>query len=372
MEKRITRKELLEHIRQNMPTDYNEYEKLAYIEKEIAEQIAFDEKYLWGDIGTKEKIYKLAKQEAQISHSKINKKLICVTMAELFGYIAKKFGYNVKYQKRALAYKIKTGEKEIFKTISAQNLEHVCPLVQLSNGKYIEVDIQADLMRLQTRSKPKNFGGDKHGNKETNGVLIQLLDKEQIDKTFRKVYHLEENERFTDEYIMVLVVKLICERKTPIEMIETCFNDNRIQKELKNTKCIEAHKLCSAILRACYDLSVDNQFSKEEHQAIIEECILSDKEGRKRYSFCIYAKDDKNQVFYIYSKKSRRMIELTKEEIQQMTKQVMSVETKGNPTELEEEMMSFVNDKQNNLNCVKSNKSITLEDIFFEEDEKEL
>ena len=49
--------ELVEYIRQNMPSNYNEYERLAFIEKEVAKQISFDEKYLWGDIGTKQKIY---------------------------------------------------------------------------------------------------------------------------------------------------------------------------------------------------------------------------------------------------------------------------------------------------------------------------
>lgn len=60
MEKRLTRKELVEHIKQIMPNDLNEIEKIAFIEKEVAKQISFDEKYLWGDNETKQKIYKLS------------------------------------------------------------------------------------------------------------------------------------------------------------------------------------------------------------------------------------------------------------------------------------------------------------------------
>ena len=373
MEKRLTRKELVEHIRKVMPSDYDEYERLAFIEREVAKQIAFDEKYLWGDIGTKEKIYKLAKKEAQKPRTEVNKKLICVTMAELFGYVAKQFGYDVKYQKRAPGYEIKAGDNEIFKTISTQNLEHVCPLVGLSNGKYIEVDIQEDLMRLQTGSKPKAFGGDRHGNKTSNGVSIQILDKETIERVFGKVYHLKPDERFTDEYIMVLAAKLRCEGKSPIEMLEAFMNDHKIQKELQNTRCIEANKLYKAILKVCYDVTIEKQFFKEENQAIIEECILSDNEGRKRYSFCIYAEDDEQKVFYIYSKKSRRMVKLTQEEIQQMTQQVMKVELRGRPTDLKKKMISFVNsEEENSINSINGNSTVSLEDIFFDEDEEEL
>lgn len=372
MEKRLTRKALVEHIRQNMPSDYDEYEKLAFIEREVAKQIAFDEKYLWGDIGTKEKIYKLAKKEAQKPRAVVNKKLICVTMAELFGYVAKQFGYDVRYQKRAPGYEIKAGDNEIFKTISTQNLEHVCLLVGLSNGKYIEVDIQDDLMRLQTGSKPKAFGGDRHGNKTSNGVSIQILDKETIERVFGKVYNLKSNERFTDEYIMVLAAKLRCQGKSPIEMLEFFMNDSKIQKELQNTRCIEANKLYKAILSVCYDVTIEKQFFKEENQAIIEECILSDNEGRKRYSFCIYAEDDEQEVFYIYSKKSRRMVNLNQEEMQQITQQVMNIQLRGRPSELKDKMISFVKGENTNIiNPREENDKVSLEDIFLDEEELE-
>ena len=373
MEKRLTRKELVEHIKQTMPSDYDEYERLAFIEREVAKQIAFDEKYLWGDIGTKEKIYKLAKQEAQKPRAVVNKKLICVTMAELFGYVAEQFGYDVKYQKRAPGYDIKSGSKEIFQKVSAKKLEHVCPLVGLSNGKYIEVDIQEDLMRLQTGSKPKAFGGDRHGDKMANGVPGQVLDKETIEKVFRKVYGLEEAEKFTDEYIRFLATKLRDEGKSPIEMLEFFMNDTKIQKELRNTKCIEANKLFKSILIACYGMPFDKQFFRDENQAIIEECILSDNEGRKRYSFCIYAEDDKQKVLYIYSKKAKKMVNLSQEEMHQMTQQVMNVQLRGRPSELKNQMMSFVKGEGTNIeNANVENDKVSLEDIFLDEDEEEL
>ena len=363
----LTRKELVERIRQTMPSDFNEIEKLAFIEYEVAKNISFDEKYLWGDRETKEKIYKLAKKEAQRPHKEIKRKLICVTMAELFGYVAKEFGYNVYYQKRAPGLDDKTGANEIFATVSPKKQEHVCPIVQLSNGENVEIDIQSDLYRLQTRSKPKAFGA----NVINVGERAKTIEYAVIDNTFRKIYQLEENERFTDEYIMVFSAMLSCQRKSPIEMLEFFMNDPKIQKELQNTKCIEANKLYKKILGVCYDFSVGNQFFKEQDKAIIEECILSNDKGQKRYSFCVYAQNEEQKKFYIYSKKSRRMVNLSQEEIQQMTGQVMNVQLRGRPSELKNEMIEFVTGNKE-VEGKTERVTTTLDDIFIDENEEEL
>ena len=192
-----TRTDLVKHIQQIMPDSLNEYEKLAFIELQVAKQMAFDEKYLWGDKGTQEKIYQKAREKAQhqTSSNPIKRKLICVTMAELFGYVAKQFGFNIKYQKRYTDNEIASGENEIFNMISDTKKEHVCPIIELSNGMFIEVDIQGDLARLQTRSKPKFFGARRHGTKIENGVAIDIIDNSTCNQTFRKLYALQEKVR---------------------------------------------------------------------------------------------------------------------------------------------------------------------------------
>lgn len=371
--KRLTRKELVEHIRQTMPSDYNEYEKLAFIEFEVAKNVSFDEKYLWGDIETSQKIYKLAKREARIPHSEIKRKLICVTMAELFGYVAKEFGFEIRYQKRMHGYETKTGGDDIFATISDRVQEHVCPVVGLPNGCFIEVDIQADLERLQTYSKPNSFGQARHAGQVKKGRKIEILPQKIVDDTFRKIYGLKENEYFTDEYMMVLAAKLSYRCKTSIEMLDNFLDDPRIKKAVQNTRCIEANKILKFILRFCYEINIENQFFKDKNNAIIDECILSNHNGQKRYSFCIYAEDEEQEVLYIYSKKSRRMVKLNKEEIQELTGQVMNVELKGKSTELKKHMRAFVSghvekSDEHREEC----EVISLEDIFLDEDEEEL
>lgn len=374
MEKRLTRKELVEYIKQIMPEDLSEIEKIAFIENEVAKQVSFDEKYLWGDTQTREKIYKLAKKEAQNPPEKVKRKLICVTMAELFGYVIKQFGFDVLYQKRSQQCYIKAGDNDIFNIISPQKLEHVCLLVGLSDEKYIEVDIQDDMARLQTNSRPKDFGSERHGTKISNGVVIGILDRHIVENVFRKIYGLKQDEAFTDEYIMALARRYKALNKTPIEMFESYMEDPIIKKQIQNIKCIEANKFYKAILIACYGFSINGkQFERNENRAIIEECILSDNEERKRYSFCIYAEDNTQKVFYVYSKKSKRMIKLTQEEIKQMMEQAINIETRGIKSDIKDNMISFINgDIMENINLDNKNSGVSLEDIFVEDEENEI
>ena len=355
-----TRKELVEYIKQIMPDGLNEYEQIAFIEMQIAKQIAFDEKYLWGDKGTQEKIYQKARERAQQTKSTnpIKRKLICVTMAELFGYVVKQFGFDVKYQKRNNS-EIKSGEDEIFNTLSETKKDHVCTVIGLPNGKFIEADIQGDLARLQTRSKPKFFGARRHGTKIENGVVIDIIDDSICDQTFRKIYGLQENERFTDEYIMVRAAELRVQKKSPIEMFEIFLEDEKIRKELKNTRCVEANKLYKAILAVSYDSSVGEKcFFKGENKAIIDECILTDNNNNRRYSFCVYAEENEKKILYVYSKKTKRMVTLGPDEIQKMSQGTINVELGVCNTELKNKMITFV---KNNMHLI--------DDIFIDEEE---
>jgi len=364
--RKLTRKELVEHIRQTMPSDFNEIEKLAFIEKAVADQISFDEKYLWGDIGTKEKIYKLAKNEAKKPQDRIKRKLICVTMAELFGYTLEQFGFDVRYQKRIPGTEIKAGKNEIFKEISDKKKEHVCPIVSLSNGQYVEIDIQSDLARLQTRSKPQAFGQKMYGTKISNGVPTTIISHTLSDETFRKIYQMKPNESFTDEYVMDLAATLRRQRKSPTEMIEFFMGEPKIMKELQKTRCVEANKLYKLILKVCYDDMSDKQFFTDTDCAIIEECILVDKEGRKRYSFCIYAEDEENKVFYAYSKTSKRMVKLTAGEIEQMRQKRMDIKLRGRVSTTKNKMIEFLNTAKG----IHHECGTSIEDIFFDDEEE--
>ena len=367
IKRKLTRKELVEQIRQKMPSNYNEMEKLAFIEAEVAKHVSFDEKYLWGDKETKQKIYELAKKEARKPTKEVKRKLICVTIAELFGYVAENFGFEVFYQKRIPGTSTKTGDNKIFGNISKERQEHVCPVIGLSNGQFIELDIQHDLAMIQTRSMVKRFGLDIHMEKLNDGRTICTLDEETVSKIFRKIYGLSENELFTDDYIKDLANSLRRQGKTPIEMIEEFMNDPRIIEELKNTRCIEANKIYKLILNACY-VKKEN-----EDRAWIDECILLDNKGQKRYSFCISAERDGQKIFYVYSKSSRKMVKLTQMELQQMIEKGMHIGLKSKCLQNGNEKMLSVNEQQSSVISSKEGCLASLiKDIFWDESDMEL
>ena len=180
---------------------------------------------------------------------------------------------------------------------------------------------------------------------------------------------MDKNERFTDEYIMVFAAMLRCQHKTPIEMLEFFMNDPKIQEALQNARCIEANKLYKKILGVCYDESRENQFFKEKDKAIIEECVLSDDKGQKRYSFCIYAENEEQRQFYVYSKRSRRMVNLTQEQVQKITQQANDIKLRGRSSELKNKMIEFINGDGENIQSLgQEETTVSIDDILLDED----
>ena len=356
--KRLTRNQLIEHIRNTMPEGLTELEKAAFIEVEVAKRIWFNEQYLWG--GCSERLYKLAKSEAQKPKQEIKKKLICVTMAELYVHVAKQFGLDVKYQ-RYCSDKNEIGEEEILKRLEPKTQQHVCPVLQLSDGRTIRVDIQGDLHNLQTRSRPDGFGTSE------NDPSLEVLPQKQIDGIFRKAYRLEQGEYFTDEYITRLNSKL--HQYEPIDKIRILMEDSRIQEEMKKLGCVEARKFCKQILQQVLGISVFGTYFHNGTYAHTSKCFLSNSDGEKKYSIYLYAQDHDQKLFYVLSKKNRQMVEILPEELSQMLENSMiipQIRSKSN----ERVMLNIANGMSSYPKPPVEPKSIDME-YFFGEDEEE-
>lgn len=312
--KRLTRNQLIEHIQSIMPEGLTELEKAALIEVEVAKRIWFDEQYMWG--GCSEKIYKLAKSEVQKPKQEVKKKLICVTMAELYTYVAKQFGLDVKYQ-RYCSDKNEIGEEEILKKLDTKAQQHVCPVLQLSDGRTIRMDIQGDLHNLQTRSRPDGFGTSE------NDPVLAVLPQKQIDDIFKKAYGLSQDEYFTDEYITRLNSKL--NGREPIDKIRILIEDSRIQEEMQNLGCVEARRFCKQILQQILGTSVFGTYFHNGTYAYTSKCFLANPDGEKRYSIYLYAQDYDQKLFYVLSKKNRQMVEVSPEDLSQMLENSMII-----------------------------------------------
>ncbi len=388
MEKRLTRKQLIEHIRNTMPDNWSETEKSAFIECEVAKKIVFDEEYLWGqNVREKIEMYIEARKQAQAStqyYSELQqneqlqttsqepptkRRLICITMSELCVYVAKQFGLNMKYQKSNNKEEA-IGDAAIFDLLDEYKADHLCPILDLQDGRTITVDIQQDLYKLQTRSRPLGFG-------TKDNLYVDGLDEEEIDAVFRKVYGLKEDEDFTDEYITNLNNQLSKEQLEPLQKIKKIIEDPRIQQEAQNLGAWGAKHFYKEIIQEVLGVPTFGTFFHNGTYAYITTCSMTNKQGAKKHSVFLYAQDYDEKICYIFSKKTRKMVPMTSQELQQMQAKSMTIRpATDSPTRvgtvIDKEIKSFIERGSNNDN---SDRDITqnMEDIFtyeFEEDEK--
>lgn len=349
--RRLTRKQLVEQIRSTMPDNLSELEIAAFIEKSIADNVVFDEGYLWGNKETRKKIYTLAKEEARRPNQKFKRKLICITMAELYVYIAREFGLDVGYQMKSEEDYYKIGHDNILQEIDRQKRVHLCPVLKLKDGRIIKIDIERDLKNLQTRSKTKFFG-KRHGNPE-----LDELSSEEVNSIFRKIYGLKEQEEFTDDYIKSLNIDM--SRKRPIDRIKTIIEDNRIQKELQFSGCVEATKMCETILEQVFNGFLEGLTTT----ASISTCSLEAPCQAKKYSVLLYARDRKEKVFYIFSKKSSRMVPISPKELKQM--EDMSMVT------LHKKIKKTIKKSYSLDNNIQTTNILDVNNFFLDDDEQE-
>lgn len=366
--KKLTRTQLIEYIRNTMPDGLTELEKAAFIEKAVADNVVFDEAYLWSDHETRRKIYKLAKEEAQRPKEEIKRKLICTTMSELYVYVARKFGLDIEYQRTTVGKnqepENEIGGNEVLDKISEDKLEHVCPILNLKDGRRIRVDIQGDLANLQTRSKAIGFGT------KDDDSDIEVLPEEEIDSIFRKIYGLNEGEKFTDDYITDLILKM--KGKEPIEKIEGIIEDERIQRELQFTGCVEAKKLFDNILQQALGTKIFGTYFGNGVHAHISTCSLTQGAQNKKYSFLLYADDEYEKLFYVFSRKSKKLVRITPEELHQMKKMSMKITPIiQSKADLEIKTLKFISEAIDSYESDKQENPTSVDmEYFFEDDEE--
>lgn len=369
---KLTRTQLVQHIRNIMPEGLSELEIAAVIEKQIADNVVFDEGYLWSDHETRKKIYKLAKQEAQKPKEEIKRKIICINMAELYVYVARQFGLDAEFQRTTVKERkideTEIGGSEIFDKISEHKLDHVCPILNLKDGKRIKVDIQSDLKNLQTRSKPIDFGQD------DDRQMLSTLSDEEITSIFKKVYRLQDGETFTDEYIANLTNELNREQLEPMEKIKRIMEDNRVQEEVKQLGITEVKEFYKDILGQVLGIPIFGIYFRNCTRAHISTCSISDGKGKTKHSVFLYMQDFDNQICYIFSKKNRKMVSVTPEELYQMEAQSMIIRPAYTPEDrnmqtdiIENSMNSFI---KKGKNSIQAQQEIDMDEFFEEEEEK--
>ena len=380
---KLSRRKLIEYIRSIMPEKSSEVEMLAIIEKAVADNVVFDESYLWSDEETRKKIYRLAKKEAQKPQDEVKRKIICINMAELYSYVAKEFGLDVEFQRIATTFtengvnvENEIGSYEILDRISEDKQDHVCPIANLKDGRKLIVDIQADLAALQTRSMPMDFGSGNIGS--NTPVKIDTLSQEEIENTFKKAYKLEADEEFTEQYIKKLNSELTNEKLEPIEKIKRIIEDSRINQEVKHLGVRGLKNFYKEILREVLGIPTAGVYFHNGTRANVTTCSITNGKVAKKYSILIYLQDFDNQICYIFSKKNREMMKVTPDELYQMQNQGMVIRPICHPDErtiqtdiLDESMRGFIKCGADSLKLKKEKRKINMDELFVSEYEEE-
>ena len=210
----MTKKQLTDKIKCEIPHNLDEETTAAYIMKEIAQDRSFSEHYYWGNSETIKKIYKLSKDNRNIE-TLDKRKIICVTISRLFKSIAGEMGLDVYY----------VDEEGTITKNGIQNLEigeHVYPVIKLKDNRIIKCDLQRDLTNIQTGFHWRNFGTKGFGE-----GFLSTLSEEKIDEIMRKIGTISDDKGYTEDYCRQQKSN-IGKNITTTEIVKSVFTDNRL------------------------------------------------------------------------------------------------------------------------------------------------
>lgn len=210
----MTRKELLEKIKQEIPKGLDEKEMAAFIMMKIAKDRSFSEHYYWGDYSTSRKMYAKSVRPENIEPQN-KRKLICVTATRLFKYISEQFGLEVLFVGEE-GIPINNGMSWL------KNGEHVYPVVRLCDGSLIKCDIQRDMHNIQTGCRWKFFGTHDFDEKD----FLSEISEQELDKIMSKIGYLKDNEIYTEDFCRNKSSQMNKEQ-TVTEMVDGFFKMKR-------------------------------------------------------------------------------------------------------------------------------------------------
>ena len=345
-----TRGQMLEEVKQTMPEDYDELQKSAFLAVYVSKQVSFDEHYWWGNMQERENIYKMSKKEAINAKpkNKVHRKLICVTITQLYYYLAENIGLNVKY------YANLYGDKKLFKSDKVlkmlYDLKHIAVAVKIPDRGYIKVDIQRDVHSIQTHCRPEFFGTRDWKDEETI-----RLEASEIDEVFKSINYVED--KYTDDYVAEVL-----KQNQELPLVQKCkilFSDERILQEVKNTKCVEAALFYKFIIEKACKEEINGLYDSKLNFFICQKKM----ERKKQYTFGLYSIEKDSDMIYIFSKKKNELIPITPTEMQFLLDNGIEVKDMDE----KEEFLSYISQNTNNQN---DNQSNIADDIMYEDEQE--
>lgn len=302
-----TRKQLLQELTEQIPENLSNLEKAAFVAKFVANQTAFDEHFWWGNTGERKKVYRLAKQNAlnDTRDSQVHRKIICVTETSLFAYLAKNVGLKV-------GYLIESEENMVFESNSIyrtlENPEHITPVIKDEQDRWIRVDVQKDLANWNTGCRPEYFGTIDYGNKS-----LSKLSNEEIDDVLKNINYAKDGE---EPYTDSIIERCIRENldKSIEEQFEIILEDERILEYYKNLGPVEAYNFTKKLNYKMLEITGEKATKKMN----LFVCFVKTSDDEREYNFGVFSDFKEAQWLYMFSKKQRKMVRVSKQEIKYM------------------------------------------------------
>lgn len=278
----MTKKELVEYIKQNMPNiqgteEEKEIKTALYIYITLGKIKSFDEKYYYGNSETKKKIYRLAEKEKHSENAMVEKKkLICVSLTYLYCDILKEFEIKA------------IGRQE-------EEWEHVYPIILLKNGTTVMADLQLDLENIQSKSKLRYFQYKSENQEIIDNMLIELG-------------YIEKESDYKDEVIEKLKNKV--KGKNPHEALKDIIECENLYKNNEEMENIEVNKF----YKSAFKKIVPHFYQK---RIFAFNCYKEKEDKQRNYTLCVFSEEDTIQP-YLFSQKDKKFLKVEISKMKQL------------------------------------------------------
>ena len=152
------------------------------------------------------------------------------------------------------------------------------------------------------------------------------------------------------------------------------MEDDRVQEEVKHLGITEVKEFYKDILGQVLGISIFGIYFHNGTRAHISTCSISDGKGKSKHSVFLYMQDFDNQICYIFSKKNRKMVSVTPEELYQMENQSMIIRPAYTAGErnmqtdiIENSMNSFIRKGKESMKP----QQIDMDEFFIDDYEEE-
>ena len=297
----MTKKEIVEKIKQNMPKftgteDEIEVKTALYIYIELGKMKSFDEKYYFGNSSTKKKIYSLAqKEEKNPDLLASKKKLICVSLTHLYINILKEFGIE------AIASMPDEGG-------------HIYPIIRQKNGQKFKADLQQDLENIQTKSRLQNF--EYMGNMQKTEKINS--NQEEITKMLIELGYISDEKNYKDETIQKIKEKI--KYMNPHEALKTILEDEELYNGNEDMESAEVDKFYVRSLKKI----VPNLINKKIY---VFNCYRDKENQEKDYTLCCFSEESDIKI-YLFSKRDKRFLRVDANKMGELQKEGLNLGAK--------------------------------------------